>query len=144
MIDFTSASMDLPRQAGDFWLAVDSSEDFGNINFIAPMATGDLFVGGNFQSINGFPRIGLALLHGDDSSTPLTQFLIEQAAFNGNGRFEMKLGGRPGAAYRLQRSEALAIWANLHDYTAGQTAKTYEDPGSGAGGHRVYRVIPRP
>ena len=128
----------------NFFLTLLPQEDFGSIATLTPMANGDLLIGGNFPTINGFQTDGGAVLHGDAATTPIVELLIHQAFFNENNRFELQLGGRPGKTYRLQRSDVLPNWTDLHNFTAGVDAQTYEDPSSGNVGNNTYRVIPQP
>lgn len=127
-----------------FLLITAPGDSPGSFGSMALLQDGDIVVTGGYQVINGFTIDGLAVLHGDRATVPTVNPLLLPPAFSPGDRFRLSLGGSPGKKYRLQKSEALPIWTDLFDYTAGSVSQAFEDSTSGRVGSRYYRVINRP
>lgn len=117
---------------------------FSSIRQLVPLADGALAVWGDFDMISGIPRKSFAILRGSPATTPSTQPVLVQQGFDGSGRFELQLGGKPGRAYRVQGTTDLINWFNVIDYTAEPVRQGHVDPSSGSLGPRIYRVVPKP
>jgi uncharacterized delta-60 repeat protein len=97
------------------------------------LADGKVLLGGSFNTLNGAPRRGVAVLRGD----LLAPKLLSQGYAPGN--FLLRLQGEPGVRYALEASADLQTWTSLQTNTANSTTLDLTDPGA-VMDQRFYRV----
>jgi uncharacterized delta-60 repeat protein len=107
----------------------------GTVYSIALMADSGIVLGGDFTTVNGFPRRGVALLNGDD--TFKVRFTSGRYIA---GQMQFSINTRPGLTYVLDASTNLLDWVGLATNTASGSTWNFTDSNAGAFGQRFYRT----
>lgn len=123
------------------YIPTNPSDEPASISDITVLLDGGLAILGSFESISGVPRKWFAILRGSDATIPSREPIINSAIFDSEGRLHFLLGGRPGRAYRLQSSDDLINWVDIHEFLAHPTQQQFTDSDSSLSGHRAYRVL---
>lgn len=85
---------------------------------------GDLVIGGNFSSYNGFPRNGLARIHG----FPPTPVLLLSEPRRQNSEFSFRLQAAAGGRYAVRTSTNLVDWLSWTNVQLSGTSLVLTNP----------------
>jgi len=95
---------------------------------------GKVLIGGNFSSVNGFPRNQVARL-----LTAYSPVTMEEMSFD-NGLFSFQLAGTPGQTLVIQASTDLTNWTSLRTNFLALGPPSFTDLDSPAFAKRFYRL----
>jgi hypothetical protein len=94
---------------------------------------GDIVLGGDFKTVNGVARAGVALIFGD---APLVRFVAQQTVTNG---YQLTLVSQPGA-YAVDFTTDLLNWTPLGTNVALSTTLIFTDATAPVPNERFYRA----
>ncbi|MBI4326067.1 MAG: delta-60 repeat domain-containing protein, partial [Chloroflexi bacterium] len=124
--------------------SLDASFDAGLVpddvfNSIVVQPDGKIVIGGDFDTVSGFPRRKIARLNGDPEVIPV-EITITEVAVDTGGAIRLTFTSQAGNSYALEASEDLASWLSVGGATAtGDTTELYDSSGQGLR-QRFYRV----
>ena len=107
------------------------------VRSLAVQADGNVIIGGDFTTVNGLPRAGIARIHGPQgSSLPV----LYDPHLSGK-EFAIRIPTLPNRAYELQASDNFkgGAWTSVNVLTGDGNWQTISD-GAPIGSRRFYRV----
>jgi len=110
----------------------------GSVYAVALQADGRVVIGGDFTTVNGSPRRGVARL-GGDTVTTLTASRFSLPII-GTQNVQLVLTTEPGATYVIDASVNLLNWIPLTTNTAAGSTLTYTDTNAPGFNVRFYRA----
>jgi uncharacterized delta-60 repeat protein len=112
------------------------------ISSVALQSDGGIVVGGNFATVNGQVRLGLARFQADQGvPTGNGPRLSAPARDSTTGSFSMFITGEAGQSYRVERSADFRSWALLRVVTGAATPQTFIDDTAQGQPYRFYRLV---
>lgn len=105
---------------------------------VALQPDGRVVIGGDFTSVNGVPRNGVARLGGDPPAVALARFNLPTVL--GNRQVELMLNASSGATFAIDASVNLLNWTPLATNTAFGGTLTFTDTNAPTFNTRFYRA----
>lgn len=111
----------------------------GPILSVAVQPDGHILAAGQFTTINGIPRNGIARLLGDPTRFP-SEIQMAFVLRLGGGRTQLLFNTQPGRVYTVEASNDLSSWIRLGTVLATGATGDFLDSGSSNFSHRFYRI----
>lgn len=104
---------------------------------IAVQNDGQVLIGGDFLTVNGFSRRGIARLNGEPvAASPIKFSSVKR---NAQGQTQISFSTDPGAVYIIEGSSDFAVWTSLGTINSTGTTFDFTDTQPGLS-RRFYRV----
>jgi hypothetical protein len=91
-------------------------------------------LGGDFKTVSGASRLGVALVFGD---APVVRFVSQQTVTNG---FQLTVASTPGSSYAFDFTTDLLSWTPLGTNVAVGTTLNFTDTSAPVPNERFYRA----
>ncbi|MCI0541748.1 MAG: delta-60 repeat domain-containing protein [Verrucomicrobiales bacterium] len=102
---------------------------------MAELPNGRVLIGGDFTSVDGIDRPGMARVIADANV-----FVLHAATILPNRSIRLTLTTQPGKVYAFEASTDLAQWLPVRTITANGFMLEFEDAGAARFSHRFYRA----
>jgi hypothetical protein len=111
----------------------------GPVYALAGQSNGQILIGGNFQTVNGFTTPGIARLNGEEVTVGEVQISGVRAV---GSNVQFTFSSEVGLTYVIEGSDDLNTWQTIETRTASATSTNFSSPISGQ--RKFYRIRVNP